>query len=217
MIDVIIPVLNEQKFLEDNADYYSELGEIANVIFVDGGSEDSTEQVAKGFGNLIRSRQGRALQKNAGAKMAKTEYLLFAHVDSLIGLDSLNEIEKALSNGYYGGCLTMVVDDRAFIFRFFEFLVNFRAKFLKVLDGDLGQFVRKDIFFKIGEYDKVSSMEDILFGKKLKKIGNIVVLPQKIVASARKWREQGFFNLLGRYSSTYIKLWSGKLTQETKG
>ena len=38
MLDIIIPVLNEEKILSENLDYFQVLGQKANLIFVDGGS-----------------------------------------------------------------------------------------------------------------------------------------------------------------------------------
>lgn len=211
MIDVIIPVLNEEEFLEGQAQYYEELKDKANIIFVDGGSQDKTVEFAKNYGKVIVSKQGRAMQKNAGVSVAVSDNLLFLHVDSLIDTNSLESIERALSNGVCGGCLTMSIADSAFIFRIFESAVNLRAKFIKVMDGDLGQFVRKDVFLQLGGYDQVPVMEDILFGKKLKRIGKIKVLPNVVKVSSRKWKERGFFKLLYQYMVSYLRLWTGRL------
>ncbi len=214
MIDVIIPVLNEEDFLRREAEYYSELKNKANIIFVDGGSWDKTVDLAENYGEVIHSRRGRSFQKNIGAKAAKSDYLLFLHVDSLINMKALENIERVLSCGVYGGCLTMVIDDTAFIFRIFERIVNLRARFGKVLDGDLGQFVHRDIFLQLGRYAQVDIMEDILFGKKLKRKGNIEILPDVIRVSSRKWSKEGFCSLLYKYSVAYVRLWTGRLKYE---
>ena len=123
-------------------------------------------------------------------------------------------MEKALSNGVCGGCLTMRIKNKGFVFRLFEFLVNFRARYFKVLDGDLGQFVRKDIFFKIGAYDHVPVMEDILFGRKLRKEGEVIILPDAIEVSVRKWRDEGFAKTFYRYEGAYMQLWLGKIRSQ---
>ena len=55
MIDVIIPVLNEENFLKENNEYFGRLNRAAHVIFVDGGSRDRTVELAKNYGDVICS------------------------------------------------------------------------------------------------------------------------------------------------------------------
>ena len=212
MIDIIIPVLNEEKILREKADYYGRLKEKARIIFVDGGSRDETPKVAKQFGEVLFSSPGRAAQKNRGAAVAQSDKLIFLHVDSFIDTATIGNIEQALSNGVCGGCLTIKIEHPGLIFRIFERIVNLRAKAFGVMDGDLGIFVRKDMFDKIGCFDDVAIMEDILFSKKLRRTGKTITLPDKITVSPRRWQESGFVKTLRHYCLAYMRLWSGTLS-----
>ena len=207
MVDIIIPVLNEEEFLKERSSYYKRLGQAAHLIFVDGGSQDGTVNIAREFGEVGSSQRGRALQKNEGARLARSNYLLFLHVDTFVDLDSLKKVELSLSNGVCGGCFTMYIENRSTIFKIFEAIINFRARVFKVLDGDLGQFMRKDVFWQLGGYDNVSVMEDILMGIKLKRHGNVKVLSDQIKVSSRKWCSQGFWKTLRKYFITYVNSW----------
>ena len=209
MLSVIVPVYNEEKILLEKKPYYRELGKAARIIFVDGGSQDRTAEIAQGCGRVIFSAKGRGLQKNAGADASVADILLFLHVDTCIDGNILQEIEKAFVQKIQAGCMTLKIDDGRWIFRLFEFLVNLRAKYFGIIDGDLGLIIRRDTFNRLGQFDPVPFMEDILFTKRLRHIKERVVLPSLIHASSRKWHEQGFFKTLSQYARAYWDFWTG--------
>jgi len=206
---IVIPVLNEEKILTQEAEYYKALKQRAKVIFVDGGSTDRTVAIARKYGEVIVSAAGRAIQKNRGAQEAQDKHILFLHVDTFINEHILNAVDKELSNGAVGGCLTMRIRDKGLIFRFYEWAVNIRARTLGVIDGDLGMFVRSDIFDQLGGFDSLPVMEDLIFAQKLRKAGPTKVLPEVITVSSRKWHERGFVRTFLEYALAYLRLWSG--------
>ncbi len=208
MLDVIIPVYNEEKILLQKKDYYQSLRHKARVIFVDGGSTDRTVEIAKNFGEVIASERGRALQMNKGVQISNAEYILFLHVDTYIyRVGALDKVTGVLSNGICGGCFTMNIEDSRRIFRIFEWIVNFRAKYWGVMDGDLGLFVKRSVFDNVGQFDSLPIMEDILFSKKLRKEGKWAVLPDRILVSSRKWDEKGFLKTFVQYCRAYVGFW----------
>ena len=209
MIDIIIPVLNEEKILKEKQEYYLSLKRKARVVFVDGGSVDLTAQIARNYGEVISSVPGRAFQKNRGAEVTHADMLLFLHVDSFISDEAISHILQASQNGLKAGCLTMKIQDQKFIFRIYEFLVNVRAKFFGVIDGDLGLIVNRDIFEGVGRFDNVPMMEDIFFSKKLCRATKIKVLSNPIFVSTRKWHKEGFLKTFFLYTLAYLQLWSG--------
>lgn len=207
MLDIIIPVYNEEKILRERAGYFHGLRERARLVFVDGESTDRTVEIARHYGEVVRSPKGRGLQKNHGARHAVSQHLLFLHVDACLKPDSLQRIHEALNEGVCGGCLTLKIEDEGWIFSIFERIVNFRARRMGIIDGDLGMFVRKDVFDRLGGFDVLPVMEDIFFSKRLRKAGRLSPLDDRITVSSRKWREQGFFRTLGRYAWYYLKPW----------
>ena len=148
---------------------------------------------------------------NAGAKICRGENILFLHADTLVSDEALLQMEGVFKKGILGGCFSMKIMEEGFIFRVFECLVNFRARHFQVIDGDLGMFVKKEVFDRLGGFDQVTAMEDILFSKKLRKAVKVVALPGKIFVSARRWREEGFWKTFFKYSQVYIRLWCGNI------
>jgi len=211
MPDIIIPVLNEEKILTKEAQYYQSLKNRARVIFVDGGSADGTVEIAQRYGEVISCATGRAIQKNRGAQETRSERLLFLHVDCFIDEHALDSIDQIMEEGSIGGCLTMHIQDNGFIFRIYEKIINFRAGAFGIIDGDLGTFVRRDIFDQLGGFDLLPVMEDLVFAKKLCKAGSIRALPDLVYVSSRKWHERGFFRTFLEYTLAYIQLWTGRL------
>ncbi|MDP2654654.1 MAG: TIGR04283 family arsenosugar biosynthesis glycosyltransferase [Candidatus Omnitrophota bacterium] len=203
MLDIIVPVYNEEKVLLGRSQYFSRLGRECSLIFVDGESTDRTVDVAAGYGRVIRSRRGRGAQKNVGAEAALADHLFFLHVDTDVSLETLRKVRQAFDGGAEAGCLTMRIDRRGAAFSFFEWLVNVRAKRLGIIDGDLGMFLTRDVWRRAGGFDPVPIMEDIFFSRKLRRIAKPVVLEDFILVSARRWSEEGFWRTLLRYGQTY--------------
>ena len=211
MLDIIIPVLNEETILTEQAEYYQNLAKQGNLIFVDGGSEDQTVASALRYGSVISSRRGRSYQKNAGAKHspAQSPYLLFLNVDSFVDTDCLEALRQACERQTPCGCFTLRIMDSKQIFRSYEWAVNIRARRGGIVDADLGFFIRRDLFESMQGFDQLPIMDDIVFSKRLRKTHAIEVLPHNIQVSSRKWHEQGFTKTFCQYTLAYVQLWTG--------
>jgi len=214
MLDIVIPILNEEKILAEKAQYFASLNRRARIKFVDGGSTDQSVKTAQMFGKVVHAPAGRGIQKNKGASHSQADHLLFLHVDTVISESSLENIELALQGQCIGGCLTMRIQDKGLVFRLYEAIVNIRARYFGVIDGDLGTFVRRDVFDELGGFDELPYMEDILFGQKLRNIGNIIMLSDRIEVSSRKWHKRGFVRTFWDYTLAYLRLWTGTLMRD---
>jgi glycosyltransferase involved in cell wall biosynthesis len=87
-VSVIIPVLNEAAGIPEFCAHWHELeARGAQVLLVDGGSQDGTVPLLKreGFA-VIRSGRGRVRQMNAGAAQASGIILIFLHALAATGL-----------------------------------------------------------------------------------------------------------------------------------
>jgi glycosyltransferase involved in cell wall biosynthesis len=91
MISIIIPTLNEEKYLEDTFKSLASIGDIPHeVIISDGGSTDKTQEIAKQYGSKIvvwdkpGVRQTFGQAKNSGASLAIGEFLLFMDADVIL-------------------------------------------------------------------------------------------------------------------------------------
>lgn len=208
MVSVIIPVFNEEKILSQNNVFFSKLSQKTELIFVNGASTDKSAESALRFAPVLDSAKGRARQMNVGARGAKGDILLFLHADTKIHLDALGHIEEKLKDeNVLGGCLSQRIDKGAWVYRLIESFGNIRAGLTKVFYGDQGIFIRADVFAKLGGFDEVPLMEDVLMSKKMRAMGETVVLKDEILVSPRRWEKKGIIRTIIFYSSLNILFW----------
>lgn len=192
MISIIVPVLNEEKTIRESLENLIKLNGDKEIIVVDGGSTDKTVDIAKKYAIVINSPRGRARQMNTGANIAKGNILWFIHSDSKLDENSIREIEKTIEEGYIGGCFKLCFYDLDTPFmRYVANSSNRRAKYLKLIFGDQGIFMRKDIFEELNGYKDLELMEDWEFSLRIHKLGKMKVLDKKIGTSARRFEKGG--------------------------
>ncbi len=192
MISIVMPVLNEEKNIEETLQNVSKLKGDFELLIVDGGSTDRTRELAQKYATVLTSERGRAKQMNAGARMARGDILLFLHADSRLAPDALSKIESVLEDkNVVGGALKFHLDDDSPLFKLVSYLSNLRASISKVYTGDFGIFVRKSTFDMVNGFEEIELMEDIDLCKKLKKKGELVQPDAKIISSPRRMKKQG--------------------------
>jgi len=62
--------------------------------------------------------------------------------------------------------------------------------------GDQCQFVRREVFEQLGGFPEQPLMEDIEFSSRLKRVGRIVCLRDKVTTSSRRWEKRGIFKTI---------------------
>ena len=187
-----MPVFNEAKTLHT---YLRQLhlSENEELIVVDGGSSDNTVAVAREFTEKVyTTRTGRASVMNYGAKKAEGDILLFLHADCILPAEGLIVIRKTLSEmGVAAGAFFLGINHENPVFRIIEWMANARSRVTKFLYGDQGMFLRKEVFDRIGGFADVPLMEDLEISKRLMKEGEIVFVHPQILASPRRWLNEG--------------------------
>lgn len=190
-ISLVVPVFNEEKLLPEQCKKYRLLQKQGvEVVIVDGGSTDSSiDIIKKNKLTLLQSSCGRAWQMNVGADYCSGSSVLFLHVDSDVPgnfLEYLDIISQAPWGFFY-----LTLSNTNWIFRLVSSGINFRSNVYKVATGDQGIFVRADIFKETGGFRNIELMEDIDLTRRLKKYYNPLIIPEKIVSSARRWESRG--------------------------
>ena len=207
-ISIIVPILNEEKILTTNYDKWVALSSITELIFVDGGSQDQSIEIAKKIGHTLSSQRGRYLQMNHGAKKSSFNQLLFLHADTWISpQDVMHAANELCQKNFIAGCFTLHFSGRGRILRIIEALDNLRSRITKVCYGDRGLLIRRKDFFDLGGFPSVSIMEDVLFSAHLKRKGKITIFPEKIQVSSRRFEKQGPILTLIYYSFLYVLFW----------
>ncbi|NIA31802.1 MAG: glycosyltransferase [Actinobacteria bacterium] len=191
-ISIIIPTLNEAENIQHILKHVSTLDSNLELIVVDGNSSDDTVEKAAPYARVIQSAKGRAVQMNAGAKVAGGDIFWFLHADCLPHQDSIKAMREALKDPeIVGGAFEYSFDHPSLYFRITEFTSNLKNHFLHTFYGDMGIFVHKSVFEEMGGYAEIPLMEDMEFCKQLKKRGKIIILRPRILTSARRWLDEG--------------------------
>jgi rSAM/selenodomain-associated transferase 2 len=189
---IIIPALNESSLIE-NALFSLPRRADAERIVVDGGSSDDTAALARPLADkVLVAPAGRARQMNAGARAAAGEVFLFLHADSRLPADALDSIAKALEIPIVaGGAFDLAIDSPRWALRLVAWAANRRTRITGVPYGDQGIFVRRSVFESLGGFPEWPLLEDLEFSRRIKAAGTVVILPQPITVSARRWDKEG--------------------------
>ncbi len=191
MISVIMPILNEDKILDDTLSKLEPELRNHELIIVDGGSSDGSIEIAKRFGKVVISERGRARQLNTGAAAATGDIFVFLHADVWLEPGAFASVEKVLASGYVGGGFLQRIDCKGILYRLLEITADMRGKYQKIFYGDSGIFVTKKDFDRIGGFPDVPIMEEVKFSKSLRKLGKTRMIKPKIHISARRWESKG--------------------------
>ena len=190
-ISVIVPTLNEQDHLPATLRGVT-LAPGDELIVVDGGSTDQTVVIARQFtSQVLLSPRGRAVQMYCGAQHAHGDILLFLHADTLLPSGSLEAVRRALQDGAVGGAFRLALMPPTLALRLVAWGTNLRARFGRLPYGDQALFMLRQVFEALGGYDEVSCMEDVRLVQALRTRGRLVLLPQAVHTSGRRWQRDG--------------------------
>src|SRR5262245_33316496 len=125
-LSVVVPVLNEAAIIADFLRHLRQIASDAEIIVVDGGSQDATAAIAQGFVDIVLcAPAGRAQQMNAGAKVAHGEVIWFLHADLRLPAKAREMIDATLRDGEcVGGCFRLRFPKRELIYRVSDSLGN---------------------------------------------------------------------------------------------
>jgi rSAM/selenodomain-associated transferase 2 len=194
MLSIIIPTLNEAEHLEELLLHLLVICPGAEVIVVDGGSWDGSQEVVRRFPQvrLVPSQRGRARQMNAGARVANGSILLFLHADTRLPAATETAIRESFADlRVVGGRFDVRFDCPRPAFRMIAALMNGRSRVSRIFTGDQAIFVRREVFEALGGYPDIPLMEDVEFTRRLKRKGRLACLWLQVTTSARKWEREG--------------------------
>jgi len=212
-IAIIIPVLNESDTIGSLITHLinnASPSNISDIIIVDGGSTDGSQDIIASFKNvrLINSDKGRAKQMNLGTKQAKGDILYFLHADSFPPKDYDKFILKEFNNGNKAGCFRMQFDSNHWWLRLASWLTQFSWRACR--GGDQSQFISRKLFDAIGGYDENYIIyEDNILINELYKRHEFVVINNKIRTSARLYKKIGVWKVQYHFWTIYVKKWFG--------
>lgn len=197
MVSIIIPVLNEEKYIRRIQRNLERLDGEYEVIFSDGGSTDRTREFIKPPFRLISGARGRGRQMNMAADAARGDILFFIHCDVLLKRDVLLRIPENVRTGKAAGYLKIIFDSRRILMRICGFMSGVRARLRKIAFSDQGLMIQKDLFEKMGKMPDIPLMEDYEFSVRLrKKKIPLVRIDSPILVSSRRFKKCGMLRTM---------------------
>jgi glycosyltransferase involved in cell wall biosynthesis len=203
MISIITPAHNEERFIEkclcSVKTAAKELTEIIEHIVVLNRCTDKTGSIAKKQGARIIIEDSKNLSRirNKGVEASKGDIIVTIDADSLMTSNMLVEVKKNLDSGKFIGGGVKILPERLSFGIILSLAVV--APFVLLHGVSAGMFwcFKKD-FVAIGGFDEnLACVEDIDFGKRLKKYGKglgkryCTIRNAHIVTSCRKFDQFG--------------------------
>ena len=200
IISLIVPVLNEEAVIGDFLRQFP-TNENLEIVIVDGGSQDSTQEIVRDFSQkcnqiqlLCAAQVGRAKQMNYGAMSASGKFLLFLHADTIVPRNFLEIIENVLvEKSNILGAFQLRIGDSARSLRLIEKITNWRSHWFSLPYGDQGLFITKANFDLLNGFRELPIMEDFDLVTRARKKGKVVVVKKSVLTSARRWQKIGIF------------------------
>jgi rSAM/selenodomain-associated transferase 2 len=191
-VSVIVPVINEQEQLATTLSHVP-LAPGDELIVVDGGSTDQTLDIARQFTpHVLNSPPGRARQMNLGAAHATGDVLLFLHADTILPPSGLDAVRRAMQAPQTaGGAFRLAITPATPALQLIAWVANLRSRFAQLPYGDQALFVRRSLFETLGGYADEPFLEDVTLVRALRRHGRLVLVPQPVRTSGRRWLNEG--------------------------
>jgi len=236
---VIIPTLNEEKFLPRLLSNLSaQIDKDFEVLVVDAESSDNTIHLAQKFDSQLPSFQtinfqvpevshpvtNVSSQRNLGAQKSSAEYLVFLDADVQIPSNFLSQIHHfLLENPNVKFASTWIIpDSNNQADKAMATVVNFVLELSRTIDKPMipgfNIIIKKDTFQKIGGFnEKVKLAEDHDLAQRLhkKNISPTFLKSPKLTASFRRLRREGTLTIMRKYAQATSKiLLEGPITKD---
>ena len=91
--------------------------------------------------------------------------------------------------------------------RFLTFGADLRIRLFQLPYGDQALFLRKEIFDRLGGFREMPVMEDLCLVRRAKRLGRIVVAPERVRTSPRLYDRNGLLrNMLRNWTGAALFL-----------
>ncbi len=225
MFSIIIPALNEEKYLPKLlSDLTKQSFQDFAVIVVDGNSDDATVKQCLRYKKRLPSLEiipskirNVSYQRNLGAGKANGEWIIFMDADNRLPYYFLDGVKYRILKGK-PDCFTTYCapDSKKPSDGAIAKLMNLALEIIWQMDAPTAQGsmigVRRDVFRKYGEFDTtVSFAEDNEYIKRIYKKGAhfLIFRDPRYVFSLRHYRREGKLKYMGRTASLHLKNLAG--------
>lgn len=204
MISFVVPAYNEEQLLGRTLGALSlaarGLGQPFELIVADDASTDRTATIARELGAVVVAVNHRqiAATRNAGARAASGDLLIFVDADTLVDEAVIRAAVEAIGRGAVGGGCTVCFDGRLPVYArvlLVTALPIYRA-FRVACRCFL--FCTREAFAAAGGFDEgLFGAEELVMRRALRRQGRFVILRERVTTSGRKLRAYSAREVLG--------------------
>ena len=212
-VSVVIPAYNEERCIADTLEHLRAAGNLLEaradaalqILVVDNGSTDRTAAIARDRGVTVvgEPHHNIARVRNAGARAADHEVLVFLDADTLVPAELLWHIARAMADSScLGGAVDTLYQPKRLVIRAYLGFWRAIGMLLGMAQGAC-QFCRRDVFAALGGYDETWYMgEDVDFFWRLRALARrrgleiCFIRDLQVVPSARRFDQWPVWRIL---------------------
>ena len=192
-LSIIVPAHNEEALIRETLRALDAAARATGVPFelivVDDSSTDRTAAIAAAQGARIVGTDVRqiAAARNAGARAARGDRLVFVDADTIVPASALRAAIEQMDAGAVGGGAAPVFD--AGTPAWARRTIHVTVWFMRTMGWAAGCFLfaRRDAFERAGGFDeRYFASEEIHLSRAMKRLGRFVILRERVVTSGRK-------------------------------
>jgi rSAM/selenodomain-associated transferase 2 len=191
MISIIVPIKNESPDVAERFRRFLVPGR-TEILIADRGDCPETSRAFEAIGaRLVGGEGSRGLRLDRAARQARGEILFFVHSDSLPPENALSLIAGALATGAVAGAFSLAYEGTTPALSWIAWWANLRSRRLGLPFGDQGLFCRREAYEESGGFRDLPVCDDVDIVRRVKRVGRLVILPEKSVTSPRRYRQNG--------------------------
>ena len=210
LISIVIPVFRDAEALSRTLDAMDFDGAEVIVAAAEGDASLAALRAAQSDVIWVTAPRGRARQMNAGAAVARGDWLLFLHADTCLRPGWRAAVDRADADAAINlGCFRFALDSPSPAARLIEIGVRIRVRLFGLPYGDQALFVRREAFAALRGYTDLPIMEDVDLVGRLRETGRLYVASEQAVTSARRWEEDGWLRRTARHLRLIVWYFAG--------
>ena len=235
MVSIVVPAHNEAQILAGTLDALrlaaAPLDRPWEIVVVDDASTDATARIARDAGARVVPVQVRqiAAARNAGARAARGDVLVFVDADTVVSSATLAAALGALRDGAAGGGAHVRFDGPLPLYARPGVAATLGLLRLAKVAAGCFVFCTRQTFDAIGGFDeRLFAVEEVAFSLAVRRVGRMVLVRPPVVTSARKFRTHSAREVmrmtlaalhLGRRmrSREHLSLWYGDRRHDPGG
>lgn len=196
LLSIVVPTLDAAPVLPATLSRVRTASFPVEIVVADGGSGDATRRLATEAGAVVvETTPGRGEQLRAGAEMARGDWLLFLHADTVPATGWTAAVAGFVAepdNVGRAAVFRFALDDPHPAARRVERLARWRARTLALPYGDQGLLIARPLYDALGGFRPLPLMEDVDLVRRLGR-RRLVELPVDALTSTARYRRDGWW------------------------